>query len=213
MKLYKIIAGIVVSTIILFGATQINNYEKTLDIKKIEIDQKSETIQELESAVDAKATELNKALESLETSDSAIQELQDTKDALEAKQKRLEAELQAKARRKAEQSGRNIAYADKPTTVKVVGNKQAWLAASNIPRSDWQYADYIIQKESGWRYDVWNGSGSSAYGLCQTMTSIHKPPQSFYSDPVEQLNWCNNYAQKYGGWAGSYSFWLDNHWW
>ena len=101
-----------------------------------------------------------------------------------------------------------------PTRPTYTGNKQAWLTASNIPRSDWQYADHIIQKESGWRYDVWNGSGSSAYGLCQTMTSIHKPPQSFYSDPVEQLNWCHNYATgRYSGWSNAYDAWISKNWW
>jgi len=203
MKLYKIIAGIVVSTIILFGATQINNYEKTLDIKKIEIDQKSETIQELESAVDAKATELNKALESLETSDSAIQELQDTKDALEAKQKRLEAELQAKAERK----NRNIAYAA-PTT-----SHKSLMAQAGIAERDMPYVEFIIQKESGWRHTAQNPT-SSAYGLCQTMMSIHNPGGDFRTNPVTQLQWCNNYSQaRYSSWANAHSFWLANSWW
>lgn len=30
------------------------------------------------------------------------------------------------------------------------GSKSDWLAASNIPRDAWGYADFMVQKESGW---------------------------------------------------------------
>ena len=209
----KAVAVVLLIGVGLLIGQQLDRYKTEVEVKQIEIQDTTSELQQLKLDYIQLNKNLDSATESAETTQDKLEALREERQRLEREKQRLEVELQAKARRKAEQSGRNIAYADKPTTVKVVGNKQAWLAASNIPRSDWQYADYIIQKESGWRYDVWNGSGSSAYGLCQTMTSIHKPPQSFYSDPVEQLNWCNNYAQKYGGWAGSYSFWLDNHWW
>lgn len=101
-------------------------------------------------------------------------------------------------------------------TPSLTNRQKTWLRSANIARSDWVFVDYIITKESNWRYNVWNQQGSSAYGLCQTLLSIYRGEISddFMHNPVAQLKWCHQYAQqRYGGWHDAYHFWLRNKWW
>ena len=89
------------------------------------------------------------------------------------------------------------------------GSKTDWLAASNISQENWGYADYIVQRESGWNPNSRN-SGSGACGLAQALPCSKLG--SNWSDPVVSLNWMNNYVSRYGGWAGAYNFWLSHGW-
>jgi len=46
-----------------------------------------------------------------------------------------------------------------PTAVPVVvpvarGSHNDWMAAADIPEADWQYVDFIVKAESGWRVTV-----------------------------------------------------------
>lgn len=101
----------------------------------------------------------------------------------------------------------------KPVTTAPSGSHADWMRQAGIAESDFTYVEYIIQKESGWNYLAKNPT-SSATGLCQTMLSIHKVSETFRSNPVEQLQWCQNYAiGRYKSWSGAYNFWLSNHWW
>ena len=96
------------------------------------------------------------------------------------------------------------------------GSHTDWMAAAGIPQSDWQYVDYIISKESGWRFAAWNTSGSGAYGLCQSLpaTKMASAGADYMTNPITQLKWCNSYAVgRYGSWADAYNFWLVKHWW
>ena len=90
------------------------------------------------------------------------------------------------------------------------GTKTEWLAASNIPEESWGYADFMVQKESSWNPNAVNVS-SGACGLAQALPCSKIPGQ--WNDPVNALNWMNNYVNgRYGGWAGAHSFWLENRW-
>lgn len=90
----------------------------------------------------------------------------------------------------------------------------AWLTEASIAESDWVYVNYIVTRESNWRPFIWNMEGSSAYGLCQTMLSVHKVPAGFMENPVVQLKWCDWYAHdRYGGWQQAYQAWLSKNWW
>lgn len=90
------------------------------------------------------------------------------------------------------------------------GTKSEWLAASNIPAGDWGYADFMVQKESGWNPNAVNKS-SGACGLAQALPCSKVPGNPY--DPVTSLNWMNGYVNgRYGGWAGAYSFWTQNRW-
>lgn len=90
------------------------------------------------------------------------------------------------------------------------GTKTEWLAASNIPPSDWGYADFMVQKESGWNPNAVNKS-SGACGLAQALPCSKVPGNPY--NPIDSLNWMNGYVNgRYGGWAGAYNFWNRNHW-
>lgn len=94
------------------------------------------------------------------------------------------------------------------------GTKYDWMRAAGIAESDWEYVDYIVTKESGWRPHVWNTAGSGAYGLCQNINPSTYTKYGDRDDPVAQLKWCNNYAEsRYGGWYKSYNAWRSKNWW
>jgi hypothetical protein len=89
------------------------------------------------------------------------------------------------------------------------GSHEDWMAQAGISASDYGYVDYIISHESGWNPNAMNPSG--AEGLPQALP--YSKTGCAHGDPVCQLVWANGYAQKYGGWADAYSFWVSNHWW
>lgn len=90
------------------------------------------------------------------------------------------------------------------------GSKTEWLAASNIPRESWGYADSIVTRESSWNPNAINSS-SGACGLAQALPCSKVPGNPL--DPVDSLNWMNTYVNgRYGGWQGAYNFWNVNHW-
>lgn len=100
----------------------------------------------------------------------------------------------------------------KPQTLPYTGGgtKSDWLEASNIPAEHWGYADFMVQKESGWNPNAVNVS-SGACGLAQALPCSKIPGQ--WNNPVNALNWMNNYVNgRYGGWAQAYSFWQVNRW-
>jgi resuscitation-promoting factor RpfB len=91
-----------------------------------------------------------------------------------------------------------------------------WMQQAGISASDYYYVDFIISHEGGWNGVLkWNYAGSGAYGICQALpgSKMASAGSDWATNPVTQLRWCNNYANKYGGWAGAYNFWVINMWW
>ncbi len=81
------------------------------------------------------------------------------------------------------------------------GTKSEWLAASTIPEADWGYADWLVQKESGWNPNARNRS-SGACGLAQALPCSKVPGDPH--NPVNSLNWMNGYVKgRYGTWANA----------
>lgn len=104
------------------------------------------------------------------------------------------------------------------TQIEVVGTSLSGIkgdmALAGIAPSDFQYADYIISHESGWRPTA-SGIGG-AYGLCQALpgSKMASAGADWATNPVTQLRWCNGYAVgRYGGWGAAYSHWLSSHNW
>jgi hypothetical protein len=76
----------------------------------------------------------------------------------------------------------------------------------------WEYFDKIIIKESGWNHTAQNPT-SSAYGLCQTMMSLHDTEITFKDDGFQQIDWCVNYiSTRYGNPAIAWNFHIQNNW-
>ena len=90
--------------------------------------------------------------------------------------------------------------------------RTALMLAAGIRSSDHVYASNIIFKESSWR-PLAKNPRSTAYGLCQSMVSLHEPwlnqiGRDWRTNPITQLRWCNDYAQeRYGGWAKAWDAW------
>lgn len=93
-------------------------------------------------------------------------------------------------------------------------NEEMMIAAGISP-SDFTYATYIFQKESGFRHTAVNKS-SGATGICQALpaSKMASAGADYLTNPVTQLKWCNSYAiGRYGSWANAYNFWTAKHWW
>jgi uncharacterized protein YabE (DUF348 family) len=89
------------------------------------------------------------------------------------------------------------------------------MARAGIAASDFNYVDYIVQKESRWNPHARNAS-SGAYGLCQALpgSKMASAGSDWADNPITQLRWCDSYAKgRYGSWASAYSFWQRNHYW
>lgn len=90
------------------------------------------------------------------------------------------------------------------------GTKFEWLAQAGVPESDWQYADYIVSKESSWNPSAVNKS-SGACSLAQALPCSKIPGD--WRDPVNALKWQYQYVKaRYGGYHGAYNFWVSHHW-
>ncbi len=101
------------------------------------------------------------------------------------------------------------------------------MALAGIPADSYQYADYIISHESGWCPTKAQGEHycpaipdnpytSYGYGLCQATpgTKMASFGSDWATNPITQLEWCNNYAvSKYGGWYNAYLHWINYRWW
>lgn len=93
--------------------------------------------------------------------------------------------------------------------------KYEWMRAAGIDEADFQYVNFIVQKESGFNHLAINLS-SGAQGLCQSLpgTKMAIAGADWETNPITQLRWCDMYAkQRYQGWANAYQFWIANSWW
>lgn len=110
--------------------------------------------------------------------------------------------------------------------IKVVGSNisgiKGDMARAGIAPADYQYADHIISKESGWCPTKWQGeyggcpayhgtptNPNIGYGLCQATPGSKMATEGadWGTNPVTQLKWCNGYAVRtYGSWQNAYNF-------
>jgi hypothetical protein len=96
------------------------------------------------------------------------------------------------------------------------GSHTDWMAAAGIAASDYDYASYIIDHESGWGVTKSNYGGSGAYGLGQALpaSKMAKFGSDYLTNPITQLRWANAYAiGSYGSWANAYNHWIARHVW
>ena len=171
-----------------------------------------------------KEANLNNQIEQLKEqskarSEADKQKLQKRELELQQQVRELNEKLQTKAAEKARVAA--VEAAKKPIVSKVVqtvvptaqaatGSHNGWMAAAGISPSDYQYVEYIVQKESSWNPLSINSS-SGACSLVQALPSSKIGAN--WNDPVTALRWGNSYvAARYSGWAGAYQHWLKMHW-
>lgn len=102
------------------------------------------------------------------------------------------------------------------------------MARAGIAPGDYQYADYIISRESGWCPTKWQGEYGGCppyhgtpgpgigYGLGQATpgSKMSTYGADWATNPVTQLKWANGYAKsRFGSWQAAYNYWVNNHHW
>jgi uncharacterized protein YabE (DUF348 family) len=99
------------------------------------------------------------------------------------------------------------------TRVLVTGDKTTWMAAAGISSSDYGYVNFVVSHESGWNPASLNGSGCAGLGQACPGSKLAAVCSAWQTDPVCQLRYFSGYAGRYGGWEGSYNFWVSHHYW
>jgi uncharacterized protein YabE (DUF348 family) len=99
------------------------------------------------------------------------------------------------------------------TRVLVTGDKTDWMAAAGISSGDYGYVNYVISHESGWNPASLNSSGCAGLGQACPGSKLANACPGWQNNPVCQLRYFSGYASRYGGWAGSYNFWVSHHYW
>jgi hypothetical protein len=76
------------------------------------------------------------------------------------------------------------------------------------------YMDYIFLHESTNNPCAINGIGCKGLGQsCPGGSGLEADCPNWRTDIPCQIAHFTRYADKYGGWAGSYAFWIANHFW
>lgn len=118
--------------------------------------------------------------------------------------------------------------------VSIPADKEAIMRAAGVAEPDFPYAQFIINHENGlWCATRWQGQNtcppyyaekfpgaethtSTGYGLCQSTPAIKMETAGadWRTNPVTQMKWCHNYAQRrHGGWANAYNYWVSHRNW
>jgi uncharacterized protein YabE (DUF348 family) len=113
------------------------------------------------------------------------------------------------------------------STIDIGGDKSSIMAQAGISAGDYAYVNYIVSHESGWCPTKAQGEHtcpavpdnqftSGGYGLCQSTpgTKMATAGADWATNPITQLHWCSDYAQRrYGSWGAAYNHWLASHNW
>lgn len=189
-----IVISLLLATIGVISAVYLYQYTHTAKLEK--------QYYEVQSELNNKNSQLESTVQDKANLQKQVEELNKTKQDLEAQ---LQAKLAERQRIASLAQKTAQASSTKPT-----GTKTDWMMAAGIPESQWGYVDYIVSRESGWRPTARNVS-SGACGLVQALPCSKLGPN--WSDPVVALKWQLNYVNaRYGGYAGAYAFWVSNHW-
>lgn len=79
---------------------------------------------------------------------------------------------------------------------------------------DNELAHFIYMHESGCNLLSVNANGCIGIGQsCPGGSGLAADCPDWQTNYACQNAHFTKYAQRYGGWAGSYAFWLANHWW
>lgn len=100
--------------------------------------------------------------------------------------------------------------------IAIEGTHEEWMTQAGISQAEWQYVDYIISHESGWRPHAVSPNNCIGLGQNCPWNGKYFLPlacPNWQSDPVCQLRRWSEYAGKYGGWAGAYRYRVNNGNW
>lgn len=195
-KILRIIIASVLALSTIFGLHSISRYHTKVELQHIQLQDsqlKAKTL-ELEYDHALKQLDTNKA----QSQQQLQQDEQKLKD-LEQQKQQLEQQLQARA---AAQQSQNVVYAAPVLNGTVVPG-----CGDNV------YATYIYEHESGCStYNPNRSSGACGLGQANPCSKLLAVCPSL--DYACENSFFTDYANsRYGGWYGSYLFWVANHWW
>jgi len=180
-----IVISILLATIGVISAVYLYQYTHTAKLEK--------QYYKVQSELDNKNSQLESTVQDKANLQKQVEELNKTKQDLEAQ---LQAKLAEKQRLAALAQQQAQASSMKPTTTYSLPANQA--------------KAFIYQKESGNNPAAVNSIGCR--GLGQACPGSKLPCSN--SDYACQDAWFTNYAmQRYGSWEKAYQFWIANNWW
>lgn len=102
----------------------------------------------------------------------------------------------------------------KGTYVDIAKDRTTVMAAAGIARSDFTYADYVIEHESRWNPAAVNSSGCTGLGQACPGSKLAAACPNWRTDPVCQMRYFDGYAKgRYSGWYGAYQHKVAKGWW
>ena len=192
--LKRVILALCLIGFIALGVSSITKHDNKLKLKDVQIKSTQSDLIQLNLKYDVLNKDLQKELDSKDHNEEKIKQLEQEKQDLQKQQDALQAELQAKADRKASDLAKLQHAASITPTAYASGN---------------QYKDFIYQHESGNNPSSVNSIGCR--GLGQACPGTKLPCGADYAC---QDAWFTNYAlTRYGSWEAAYNFWVANHWW
>lgn len=104
---------------------------------------------------------------------------------------------------------------DEIQPIVVAAAPQPTVSQNAIPGcGDNQYANYIYMHESGCRLVNTNSEGCDGIGQACPASKLAAACPNWQNDYACQNAFFTAYANsRYGGWAGAYQAWLNQHWW
>jgi len=187
------------------GVANISSSNNKLKVRDIQLQSKQSDLLQLEN----KFNLLNKELEQKNLDASKVKELEDQKIQLQEQLDKAQSDLQAKAKRQADEKQRLAVAAQKASGTAVAsasGGCADWMAQAGIPQT--QATSKLILKESGCNPRAVNPT-SGACGIPQAWP-CSKLPNGVNTDPVTQLRWMDNYVKvRYGSWDNALATWYS----
>lgn len=203
------------------GINDIRGNQVELELQEIELQDKALELNQIKLEKEELNKQFEEAIQEDGINKEKVEQLEKEKLELEQRTRQLEADLQAKRAKEANE--RQIAANSSPVVAgasSISGNKESWLRASGIPESQWWAVDSIVSRESGWNPCAYypgqsncNASPSTACGLAQSLPCGKQAKYGHWTDPVANLKWQYEYVtNRYGGYPQAVAFWNANHW-
>ena len=210
-KLPTIFGTIVIIAFLSLGIFNIASTHHAAHLRDIQINTISTEKKKLESNYQQLNVEFNKAKADKTTTQQQLQEKQKALDNAQQKINDLNSQLQAKAAAKQAEADRIAAASRLSIGVATAAAAAAAPTGSIAGCGDNSYANYIYMHESGCKTNDPNASGCDGIGQACPGSAVTN--QCGYDYACQNAYFTNYANSRYGGWAGAYAFWVNNHWW
>lgn len=206
LTMIKRLATVVVFVLLLvlatYGINDITKHHNRLQLNNIQLKDTESKLIILQNEYDSNLKILQTTKGDSEQNKKALQDATQRLQDLEKQKQDLESQLQAKRAKQAADKVYAAQTAQQPATPVYTASAVVSGCGDNA------YANYIYMHESGCNPSAVNSIGCR--GIGQACPGSKLPCGADYAC---QNAWFTNYANRYGGWAGAYAFWLAHSWW